>query len=310
MKPSLVDTRPLNADLHSHSRFSDGTLTPGDVVARAHRNGVELLALTDHDETGGIVEAADVAADLGLDFVAGVEISVSWGAETVHVVGLGIDPAEPHLVAGLASIREGREARARQMGESLARAGIPGAYEGALRHVSNPLLVSRTHFARYLVETGACAAFADVFDHYLVQGKPGFVAHRWASLGEAVRWIVGAGGVAVVAHPGRYKITAAALWSMIGEFRDAGGQAIEVVSGSHTRDDVARFAAMAGEFGLLASRGSDYHGPGESRVELGAADPLPGSVRPVWTHPVLRPERTSRIDKGRRDARARAWRTG
>lgn len=276
------DPWALNADLHCHSAISDGTLSPEAVVERAHAQGVDLLALTDHDELGGQAAAMRTAHALGLAYVPGIEISVTWANETIHVLGLGIDPDDGVLVGGVAGVRAGREARAREMAAQLAAAGIEGAYEGALRHVRNPQLISRTHFARFLVEAGHCADLGEVFQRYLTEGRPGFVPHRWARLSDAVAWILGAGGTAVLAHPGRYRLDALALWALIQEFREAGGSAIEVVCGSHTRDQYARFAQMAREFDLRASRGSDFHGPGESRVELGALPPLPDAVVPVW----------------------------
>lgn len=276
------DPLRLNADLHAHSRVSDGVLAPAEVVRRAHAHGVQLFALTDHDEVGGLAEAATAASALGLVFVPGVEVSVSWGGETIHVVGLRIDPGCRALCDGLARTRSGRDARAREMAEDLARAGIAGAYDGALRFVGNPAMVGRTHFARYIVELGVCRDVAEVFQRYLSEGKPGFVAHRWASLADAVDWIRGAGGIAVLAHPGRYRLDETALWALIAAFRDAGGEGIEVVSGSHTREQYRRFAQVAREFGLRASRGSDFHGPDESRVELGSLPPLPDTLAPVW----------------------------
>lgn len=271
----------IDADLHSHSRVSDGTLAPSEVVRRAHAAGVRLLALTDHDDLGGTAEAHDEAQRLGIAFVCGVEVSVSWGGETVHVVGLRLDPENRTLGQGLAVTRSGRNERALAMGESLAGVGIEGAYEGALRHVTNPALVGRTHFARFLVERGVCVDLREVFRRYLVEGKPGFVPHRWASLEDAVGWIVGAGGVAVLAHPARYRLDAAALDALIDEFRALGGTAIEVVCGSHGRDDQRRFAAIASRRGLLASRGSDFHDPGE-RADFGQLPPLPVGLVPVW----------------------------
>jgi len=276
-----VATR-LNADLHSHSTVSDGTLAPGDLVRRAAEQGVELFALTDHDEIGGIAEAAACAEAIGLAFVPGVEISVTWAGRTVHVVGLGIDPQDSALRAGLATVRSGRTGRARQMGEQLARVGIDGAFEGALRHVGNPELVSRTHFARFLVERGVCRDTREVFGRFLVEGRPGYVPHRWAQLADAVRWIVDAGGVAVIAHPGRYRLGDEALWALAAEFHALGGRGLEVVTSNHDAAETQRFAAMAREFGFAASRGSDFHAPGESQVDLGRVVALPSRLTPVW----------------------------
>ncbi|MCO5119089.1 MAG: PHP domain-containing protein [Burkholderiaceae bacterium] len=286
MKSSIAagraDPRRINADLHCHSLMSDGTLSPSAVVERAAAQGVEMLALTDHDNLAGLGEAAARAAGLGLPFVPGVEVSVTWGGETIHVVGLNVDPQDATLEEGLARTRSGRDARAVEIGEQLAAVGIPGAYEGALRYVGNPALVSRTHFARFLVERGFCRDVSDVFSRFLVEGRPGFVPQRWAAMDEAVEWILCAGGQAVLAHPGRYRLDRVQHHAMISDFRDAGGVAIEVVSGSHTVAQYAEYARVAVEFGLLASRGSDFHGPGESHVELGQVPPLPDSVVPVW----------------------------
>lgn len=272
----------LNADLHAHSTVSDGTLAPRELVRRAAVQGVELFALTDHDEVAGIDEAAAAAAEIGLPFVAGVEISVTWAGRTVHVVGLGIDPRNESLRQGLVQVRSGRTVRAMQMGEELARAGIGGAFDGALKYVGNPELISRTHFARFLVERGVCRDTREVFSRYLVEGKPGYVPQRWASLAQAVRWIGDAGGVAVLAHPARYPFSENELWALAAEFRDLGGAAIEVVTSNHGAGDVQRFTDLALEFGFAASRGSDFHGPGESQAELGRVGVLPYRLTPVW----------------------------
>lgn len=272
----------LNIDLHCHSNVSDGTLTPAAVAARAKAQGVDVWALTDHDELDGIAEARDAATALGLRFVPGVEISVTWGGETVHIVGLKIDEKNPDLVRGLEATRGGRAERALEMGAQLAAAGIPHAFDGALKFVGNPDLISRTHFARYLVEIGICADVKDVFRNYLIEGKPGYVPHRWARLQDAVRWIRGAGGVAIVAHPGRYKFSDLQQHALLTEFIQAGGAGIEVVTGSHTADQYDVYAKVAATYGLLASRGSDFHGPDESHIELGALPPLPRAVKPVW----------------------------
>jgi 3',5'-nucleoside bisphosphate phosphatase len=272
----------INADLHAHSNVSDGTLPVADLVHRAADAGVELFALTDHDELSGLAEARAAAAERGLHFLCGVEISVTWAGRTIHIVGLGIDPNHAGLAAGLESVRGGRLQRAKEMGEGLARAGIFNAFEGALKHVANPNLISRTHFARELVERGVCADTREVFRRYLTEGKPGFVPHRWAALADAVGWIHAAGGVAVVAHPARYALSDTELWCLLLEFRERGGEAIEVATSNHTAADVERFANMALEFGFEGSRGSDFHGPGESQAELGRAQPLPYRVPPVW----------------------------
>ncbi|SNS29204.1 hypothetical protein SAMN06265795_10279 [Noviherbaspirillum humi] len=272
-----------NVDLHSHSYVSDGALSPSAVAARAHRNGVEVWALTDHDEVDGIPEAREAAQSLGMGFVPGVEISITWAGRTVHIVGLGIDEKNEALIQGLAMTRSGRERRAHEMAAQLAAVGIPNAFEGALRYVGNPDLISRTHFARYIVETGTCKDTAEVFANYLIEGKPGYVPHRWATLEQAVTWIRGAGGVAIVAHPGRYDFNDLERDVFLNEFKRLGGTGVEVITGSHTPDEYEIYARVARQYGLLASRGSDFHAPGESRVDLGRLPPLPADLKPVWS---------------------------
>jgi len=271
-----------NVDLHCHSCVSDGVLTPTALATRAKANGVDLWALTDHDEVEGIAEARAAATSLGLDYVTGVEISVTWAGETVHIVGLRIDETNADLIAGLEATRGGREPRAREIGRQLAQVGIPDAFEGALKYAENPDLISRTHFARYLIELGKCSTANEVFSKYLTEGKPGYVPHRWATLQQAVGWIRGAGGVAVVAHPGRYKFSDLAFDEFITEFKQHGGSALEVTTGSHSVDQYEFYANVAKRYNLMASRGSDFHGPGESRIDLGALPPLPKGVVPVW----------------------------
>lgn len=272
----------LKVDLHCHSNVSDGVLTPAAVAAYARKGGVDAWALTDHDEVGGIKAARAAASEVGMRFVSGVEISVTWANQTVHLVGLHVDEDNPALLAGLAATRHGRDARGREIAAQLEAAGIPGAYEGALKYVGNPDLLSRTHFARYIVETGICDTTSEVFRKFLTEGKPGYVPHRWATLEEAMGWIRGAGGIPVIAHPGRYKFDATAEGALFDEFRQRGGNAIEVVTGSHTPDQYETYAEVARRYGFLASRGTDFHAPGESRVEFDALPPLPGSVTPVW----------------------------
>ena len=275
-------TSYLNADLHCHSVVSDGTLTPEELAARAKANGVELWSLTDHDEIGGQHRAAAAARSQGMAYLTGTEISVTFAGNTVHIVGLGFDPDNAALAQGLAATRGGRGERAQEMAAQLAQVGIHGAYEGALKFVGNPELISRTHFARFLVETQVCRDTNEVFRKYLTEGKPGYVPHRWATLGDAVRWINEAGGLAVIAHPARYKFTANEEYALFSEFKQHGGRGVEVVTGSHTAAEYATYAEMAQEFGLAASRGSDFHSPDESHTDLGTLPPLPGALTPVW----------------------------
>ncbi|WP_429496674.1 3',5'-nucleoside bisphosphate phosphatase [Robbsia andropogonis] len=272
----------VNADLHCHSTVSDGTMSPEDVAALAAKGGVTLWSLTDHDEIGGQARAAAAAEAHGIRYVSGVEISVTWAKRTLHIVGLNVDPEHPTLARGLTSIRGGRQSRARLIGDKLAAMGIHGAYDGALRYVSNPDLISRTHFARFLVERGVAANTADVFRRFLSEGRPGYVAHRWASLGDAMAWIQAAGGTAVIAHPGRYQYTDLEFAALFDEFRQRGGDAIEVITGSHTPDQYVAYARVARQYGFRASRGSDFHGMDDGRNMPGTLPPLPTDLVPVW----------------------------
>jgi len=272
----------MNADLHCHSYVSDGTLSPEALAARAKANGVELWALTDHDEVGGQQRAREAAHAAGLPWLSGVEISVTFLDVTVHIVGLGFDPEDASLHAGLVATRGGRTQRAHEMAAGLQKLGIEGAYEGALKYVGNPELISRTHFARYLVEIGVCRDTQTVFRKYLVEGKPGYVPHRWATLQDAVTWITRAGGLAVVAHPARYRFSANEEYALFTEFKKHGGVGVEVVTGSHSSAEAARYADIAVEFGLLASAGSDFHAHGEGGRELGRLQALPARCTPVW----------------------------
>jgi predicted metal-dependent phosphoesterase TrpH len=277
----------LDYDLHCHSVISDGTLTPTELVDRAAGRGVKVMALTDHDDVDGLDEARAAAARHSMTFINGVEISVSWRTHTLHIIGLNIAPAYPPLVEGLRSVRSGRGERAKKMADSLAKAGIGGALEGAYHYAENPNVIGRTHFARFLVESGHCKDVKSVFNRYLVNGKPGYVPHQWAVLADAISWIRGSGGVSVLAHPGRYMtgrngMGKKTMQELLTEFVELGGQALEVVTGSHTPEQYAEFARYAEEFVLLASCGSDFHGPGESHRDMGRLPNFPLGCRPVW----------------------------
>lgn len=271
-----------NVDLHCHSTASDGLLPPAEVARRAAANGVDMLSLTDHDDLSGLPAARLVADEVGMRFVNGVEISIEWGGLQVHIIGYAFDADDQALNDGLASIRSGRISRARRMASELETVGIGGCFDGAMRFAENPNLISRAHFARYLVESGVCKDVRSVFESYIVPGCPGYVDHRWATLEESVGWILGAGGVAAVAHPGRYKFSRPEMRLMLDEFKRCGGQAIEIVSGSHSAENVSVFSRLAREYGFLASCGSDFHGPGESYIDLGKLGPLPPGLTPVW----------------------------
>lgn len=268
-------------DLHSHSTASDGSLAPAELVTRAHGAGVDVLALTDHDNTQGVAEAQATAAGLGLRVIPGVEISVTWNKATIHIVGLNVDVENETLQMGLAGLREFRAWRGEEIARRLAKHGIEGAYEGAKAY-SHGLILSRTHFARFLVEQGHAKNMGKVFGKFLTHNKPGYVAGEWASLEDAVNWITGAGGQAVIAHPARYRLSATRLRQLMGEFQELGGEGLEVVSGSHSKGDAYGMAQYAKRFGFLASRGSDYHGPEQPWVELGQLAELPEGCEPIW----------------------------
>ena len=271
-------------DLHFHSTASDGALSPTEVVARAVARGSQLLALTDHDCTAGVAEARTAAAAAGIRLISGVEVSVTWENRALHIVGLDVDIDHPALVAGLQSIRDGRVGRAHQMAAGLAKVGIADAFEGAMAFCANPDQISRTHFGRFLVESGQVKNIATVFRKYLVKGKPGYVPHAWVDLAEAVGWIRAAGGVAVIAHPGRYELGRTLLERLVDDFMAAGGQAVEGVSASHSLDETHKFALLAARKNLWASAGSDFHAPGEGGRDVGLTTDLPPICVPVWSH--------------------------
>ncbi len=273
----------LKYDLHSHSTVSDGTLSPAELARQAADAGVHALALTDHDNVSGIAQAREAAASCGLQLVPGVEISVSWDAHTVHVLGLNLDENNPILQQGLRKLCDYRAWRAREIGRRLEKQGISGGYEGACAFATGAL-VGRTHFARFLVAKGYAKDMREVFRKFLVSGKPGHVPGEWAELEEALGWIQDAGGLAVIAHPARYRMTRSKLRRLIGEFRELGGRGLEVVSGSHSKDECFTMARHAADFGLLASAGSDYHGPENPWINLGQLPDLPHGCDPVWKH--------------------------
>ncbi len=274
----------LNIDLHCHSSISDGVLAPAQLVERAAQRGVETLALTDHDDIAGLTEARQAAAAKSITFINGVEISVSWRGRTLHIVGLDIDPDYAPLVEGLAKVRAGRAQRARNIAAELEKIGIHGSLEGAYTFVGIRSLIGRTHFARFLVEQGYAKDVKSVFKKYLVKGKPGYTPHEWASLSDAIDWIRGSGGHAIIAHPGRYDMGKNVLNDLFDEFSALGGSGIEVVTSSHTPDQIQHFGRHAQERNFLVSCGSDFHGPGESHFDLGQLPEFPYGCTPIWQH--------------------------
>jgi predicted metal-dependent phosphoesterase TrpH len=272
----------LNIDLHCHSKVSDGTLTPTQLVERAAMRGVSMLALTDHDDLGGLDEARRVANEKNIIFINGVEISVTWRNRTLHIIGLDVDPKYLPLEQGLAAIRSGRVTRGSKIAAQLDKFGIQGSLEGAYCYAGKDGLIGRTHFARFLAEQGYAKNVKSVFKKYLVKGKPGYVSHQWASLSDAVGWICGSGGKAVIAHPARYKLGKNLLDELLLEFRALGGSGLEVITASHTPEQSLIFARHANRMNLLASCGSDFHGPEESYFDLGRMPDFPIECMPVW----------------------------
>ena len=268
-------------DLHAHSTASDGTLSPAELMQHAHAAGVNVMALTDHDTTAGIAEARDTATQLGMEFIPGVELSVTWDNRTVHIVGLGIDENSEPIQAGIKKLMDFRQWRAEEIGRRLEKAGYPDMCEKAKAY-SNGRLIGRVHFARALVAAGHADTVGAVFKKFLVGGKPGFVPGAWAELGDVVKWIREAGGRAIIAHPARYDMTRTKLRQLIADFKELGGEGFEVCSGSHSKDDVNTMAQHARDFDLLASAGSDFHGPENPWVNLGQLAPIPQGLKPVW----------------------------
>lgn len=272
----------LNIDLHSHSRCSDGLLTPPELVARAASNGAKALALTDHDMVSGVAEAREACRQAGIHFVPGVEVSITWNGRSVHIVGLQVDGSNAEFARRLDANRSGRVERAMEIGRRLAKQGIAGAYEEVASKVADPIIISRKHFSRFLVDAGICANTTEAFEQYLKKGRPAYVFHEWTTLEKAVGWIKDAGGVAVIAHPGRYEISEQSLLALFDEFKELGGAGIEVVTGSHSRDLYPYFAGLAKRYGFLASAGSDFHAPGENELDVGRIPVLPEGLTPIW----------------------------
>ncbi len=274
----------LRYDLHTHSTMSDGSFSPTDLVKYAAKQQVSVLSLTDHDTTEGVAEARLAANSLGVILVPGVEVSVTWNHSTIHILGLNVDPEDTELQQGLAALRSFRDWRAKEIGQRLEKTGIAEAYKAARGYASGSS-IGRVHFARFLVKQGYATDMRDVFKRFLVKGKPGHVTGKWASLEQALEWIHGAGGQAVIAHPARYRMSVTRLRQLIGEFCECSGEGLEVVSGSHSRNDCITMATHAQRSALLASCGSDYHGPGNPWIELGKIAPFPTGCVPIWKSP-------------------------
>jgi predicted metal-dependent phosphoesterase TrpH len=270
----------LSIDLHTHSIYSDGVLTPAELVLRAVSRGVRLLALTDHDETGGLAEASQAACGRDIVLVPGVEISASWNHHTIHIVGLDIDAQAPGLVEGLASIRRCRGERAIRIAAQLDAAGITGSLQGARLHAGNSAAIGRSHFARFLVEQKHARHTNDAFRHYLGTGRVGYVPPVWPVLAQALQWIRCAGGRSVLAHPNRYRLTPHTMQGLFEAFATSGGEAIEISADSHSGRSAQ--VRLARRFGFELSSGSDFHAPGINVPDVGDVTQIPASERAVW----------------------------
>lgn len=269
-------------DLHCHSNFSDGSLSPADVVERAHAHGVTLLAITDHDEVAGLAEAKSRADELGITLINGVEISVSWENNfTLHIVGLNIDCENTTLRAGLEDIRQRRISRAEKIARRLESCGVPDAWKTVTEQAGYES-VTRTHFARFLVERGHAKDSEQAFKRWLGRKGKAYVNGTWVSMPDAVRWINQAGGDAVLAHPVRYNLSRTKLDTLVSEFKACGGRAIEVVSNRYTPNEKSAMIALAKRHELFASVGSDFHVPGNPYIELGRNLGLPENVAAIW----------------------------
>ncbi|MCG8707721.1 PHP domain-containing protein [Brenneria sp. 4F2] len=285
-QPQPLSSFPLY-DLHSHTTASDGVLAPAELVNRAVAMRVSVLAITDHDTTGGLAQAQHTIEQqaLPLRLIRGVEISTQWENHEIHIVGLGMDIHHPALRDLLLSQATSRQKRAEQIALRLEKARIPDALEGAGRLAVGGQ-ITRAHFARFLVEQGAAANINQVFKKYLAKGKTGYVPPQWCTIRQAIDAIHQSGGVSVLAHPGRYDLTAKWLKRLLAGFADNGGVAMEVAQCQQAPDERTQLARYAREFGLLASQGSDFHQPC-AWIELGRKLWLPADVEPVWRHTAL-----------------------
>ncbi|MDD5214905.1 MAG: PHP domain-containing protein [Methylococcales bacterium] len=268
-------------DLHCHSTASDGALSPTDLVKRAADNGVTTLAVTDHDTTSGLFEAQACANSLGIRLINGIEISAQWEKLGIHIVGLNIDPENDALQNIISQLHDMRTERAEKISQKLAKKGIFNALETVQKVASNEM-ITRVHFANFLVSQAHVSSISEAFDRYLGDGKVAYVSTVWTPLETAVQAIRAAGGVAVLAHPLRYKLTATRLKKLLGMFKNAGGQGMEVVTGRYNPDEIRVLANHALQFELTGSVGSDFHSPTNQWLELGKLAPLPEKVKPVW----------------------------
>jgi 3',5'-nucleoside bisphosphate phosphatase len=268
-------------DLHCHSTASDGALSPQDLVRRAKQYGVTHLALTDHDTVAGVAEAQIAAEMEGINLITGIEFSTTWQSHCLHIVGLNLDPSHSLIAEGSHAIQTIRNERAEKISGKLEKKRILGAFESVKQAAGNGM-ITRTHFAEFLLSQGYVTTLQGAFDHYLGEGKPGYVSTHWPGLEEVINWITASGGIAVLAHPMRYKLTGSWMRRLLMEFKEMGGLSIEVVSGRNNPEEINTLAHYAKQFDLAGSAGSDFHNPKNIWVELGRLNPMPDIVKPVW----------------------------
>lgn len=272
---------PENYDLHCHSTASDGALSPTELVQRAHEYGVTSLALTDHDTVTGLNEAQAAATATGIKLIPGIELSSSWKNKCFHIVGLGINPDYPPLREATRNLQVMRMERAEKIADKLEKKNIPGALEAVKKNAGEGM-ITRSHFANFLLSQFHVSTQQEAFDRYLGTGKAAFVATTWTDMEQAIKWITQSGGVAVLAHPLRYKLTASWINRLLAAFKEAGGLGIEVVTGRYSADEIRVIANYAKRFELAGSVGSDFHSPDNQWIELGRLAPLPDNIKPVW----------------------------
>ncbi len=271
----------LKYDLHCHSTASDGALNPTELVQRAKEHGVDALSLTDHDSTAGIAEAKRCAESVNIQLIPGIELSSTWNNKCLHIIGLDIDANAPLLYTGIQKTQSTRLQRAHKIALKLEKKHIPGAFE-AVQKQAGQGMITRSHFADFLLHEGHVINRQEAFDYYLGKGKPAFVQTQWPELEQTVHWITQAGGIAVLAHPLRYKLTASWMRRLLADFKAMGGQGLEVISGRNNPDEIRTAADYAKRFALAGSVGSDFHTPDNPWVELGRLAALPDDIQPVW----------------------------
>lgn len=271
----------IKYDLHCHSLYSDGSLTPANLILRAKEKGVTTLALTDHDTVSGISQAQQAAEEHQLNFIPGIELSCLWHKKTFHILGLNIDPNNAQLLAGTQKLQTIRFERAQKIALKLEKHKVFGAFE-AVQAAADTGMITRPHFAKYLIQQNHVNSMKEAFDRYLAQGKPAFVSTEWVDITDAIQWIKESGGIPVIAHPMRYKLTASWMRRFLNDFKKMGGQGIEIITARSSPEEIRRTLQFAKTFEFYGSVGSDFHTPDNQWVELGRLPPLPADIQPIW----------------------------